>query len=167
MTPDNYITFFVSGKPQTAGSKRVFLNRKTGRPIVTDDNKRSKDWRAAVTQAASQVIDKPMSGPLEVTFEFCLPRPQGHRGAKGNLVPSAPAWPTTRPDVLKLARCAEDSLSGVSFLDDAQIVRETLIKRYDDRIGVRITIRSLEAKVRIEERHAAYQRSLLEAAHYA
>ena len=37
------ITFFVSGKPQTAGSKRVFLNRKTGRPIMTDDNKRGKD----------------------------------------------------------------------------------------------------------------------------
>jgi len=54
-------------------------------------------------------------------------------------------------------------MTGVSYLDDAQIVREILIKRYDDRIGVRITIRSLEPRIPIEERHAAHQRSLLEA----
>jgi hypothetical protein len=50
-----------------------------------------------------------------------------------------------RPDLLKVARAVEDSLSGVAFADDAAIVVEHLVKRYLDvdageQIGVHISI---------------------------
>ncbi len=140
------ISFFVPGLPQPGGSKRAFINPKTKRPIITEDNPRSKDWRASVAQAAAEVFKKPLAGPLEVIFEFYLPRPAGHISKKkGGLRKSAPVYPVTRPDVLKLSRSTEDSLKGIAFVDDSQIVMETLVKQYAEKtIGARITINEIK-----------------------
>ena len=49
------IQFTVPGIAQTAGSKRAFpFRRKDGRlgVAVSDDNRRSKDWKAAVAWSA-------------------------------------------------------------------------------------------------------------------
>jgi Holliday junction resolvase RusA-like endonuclease len=137
------ITFFVPGLPQPGGSKRAFINPKTGRPIITEDNPKSKDWRASVAQAAAAAIKAPLSGPLEVIFEFYLPRPANHTGKKG-LRKTAPMYPVTRPDVLKLSRSTEDALKGIAFVDDSQIVMETLTKQYGQKIGCGITINELD-----------------------
>lgn len=141
-TAATQIDFFVPGLPRPGGSKRAFINPKTKRPIVTEDNSRSKDWRASVAQVASAAMERPLEGALAITFVFCMPRPRGHYGKRG-LLPSAPAHPTTRPDVLKLARSTEDALTGIAYRDDAQIVHETLIKAYGDPIGCRVAIRAL------------------------
>lgn len=141
----NEIRFFVPGIPKTAGSKRAFVNPKTKRIIITDDNRKGKDWRASVQQFALAAMPcDPVDFALEVIFEFILPRPQGHYGAKG-LKPSAPKYPEIRPDVLKMARAVEDSLTGICWRDDAQIVTEHLEKRYSDngKAGCWITIREM------------------------
>src|SRR5439155_11783574 len=39
-----HIRFVVYGLPQPRGSKNAFVNRKTGKAIVTDDNPRSREW---------------------------------------------------------------------------------------------------------------------------
>lgn len=137
------ISFFVPGCPQPGGSKKGFVNPKNGRVIITEDNVRSKDWRASVAQAAYENFPKPLEGALHVIFEFYLQRPKGHFGKKG-LRQSAPLFPTTRPDVLKLSRVTEDAMKGISFRDDSQIVMETLTKLYGERIGARITIHELD-----------------------
>lgn len=49
--------------------------------------------------------------------------------------------PATRPDVLKLARCAEDSLTGIVWRDDAQIVEEHLFKYWGEPARVEIEIK--------------------------
>jgi Holliday junction resolvase RusA-like endonuclease len=133
------IRFFVPGIPRTAGSKRGFVNPRNGRVIITEDNKRSKDWRASVALVASDLIRIPLEGPLSVTFEFQFMRPKGHYGSKG-LRSSAPLHPAVRPDLLKVARSTEDAMSGIAYRDDAQIVHETLIKRYGEQAGAWITI---------------------------
>jgi len=127
------LRFFVPGMPKTAGSKRVFINPKTGRPIVTDDNKKGKDWRASVQLFASQSMgQRPiLDEPLQIAFKFILPRPKSHFGKKG-VRPSASYYPITKPDVLKLARAAEDALTGIVWRDDSLIVDEHLFKRYSD-----------------------------------
>ena len=133
------IRFWVPGIPQPGGSKRGFVNPKNGRVIITEDNKRSKDWRTAVAWAAAENIKVPLEGPLAVTFEFQFMRPKGHYGSKG-LRASAPVHPAVRPDLLKVARSTEDAMSGLAYRDDAQIVHETLIKRYGEQAGAWITI---------------------------
>jgi Holliday junction resolvase RusA-like endonuclease len=133
------IEFTVIGKPQTAGSKRSFPYKKTSGNLgvrVTDDNERSKSWQQAVRHASRDAYDGPLlSGALRVAITFFRPRPNGHYGTGKNagiLKQSAPEYPTTRPDVLKLARCVEDALTGVIWRDDAQIVSEPLGKEFGE-----------------------------------
>jgi len=133
------IHFWVPGVPQPGGSKRAFVNRKTGRPIITEDNTRSKDWRTAVAFMAAEVIKEPLTGPLSVRFEFLLLRPRGHYGKRG-VRSSAPEYPAVRPDVSKLVRPTEDALKGIAWHDDSQIVSQEASKRYALTAGAWITI---------------------------
>jgi len=146
--PSDCFNFFVHGHPATAGSKRSFLNPKTGRIVTLDDCKRGKAWRKTVRAAALQWGRKtPMTGALRVDVTFLLRRPKSHFGTGRNvgvLKPSAPLFPTIRPDVLKLARAVEDALTGICWLDDAQIVHEMLAKGFSDDEGVYVTVRAME-----------------------
>lgn len=151
------IQFTVIGHPEPAGSKRAFpFKRKDGRigVAVSDANPRAKDWKNAVASVAAGEmaklqlpLDKPLlDGPLMVSFIFHVMRPQGHwgTGKKASVLKaSAPARPTTRPDVLKLARGCEDSLSGVVWTDDSQIVAEYIEKRYSTPERVEIVVETL------------------------
>ena len=129
----------VIGTPQTAGSKRAFPFRKGNGKLgvrVMDDNPRSKTWRSQIVDAARTVYTGGLlRGPLRVSMTFYLPRPKCHFGSGRNadqLKGSAPAFPAKKPDALKLARCAEDALTGIVWHDDAQIVEEYLFKRYGE-----------------------------------
>src|SRR5262249_32312629 len=133
---------------QPGGSKRGFANKRTGRVIITDANPKAVNWKAAVSLVASKVMAgrPPLDGPLYVIFEFHMPRPKGHFGAKG-LRKSAPQYPKIKPDVLKLARSTEDALTGIVYRDDALIVQEDLRKFYGDEIGVRIRVGQLRVEL--------------------
>ena len=129
------VSFTVPGVAAPAGSKRGFYNPRTGRVIVTDDSKRSRPWKAQVTDAAIEAMQgRPlMEGPLLLDLVFWMPRPKGHYGSGRNagvVKAGAPHAPTVKPDLLKLARAVEDALSGVCYRDDAQITVETLQKAY-------------------------------------
>lgn len=142
------ISFFVPGLPKPGGSKKVFINRKTGKPIVTDaGGKANKDWRATVALAASQVFKSPIKGPVKLHIIFWLPRPKGHYGSgksAGKLKLGVPFWHDKRPDGLKLRRTIEDALTGIAWMDDSQIVIGTEEKRYaDTAIGAEIRIGAL------------------------
>ena len=143
------LSFHVPGIPAPGGSKRfVGFGKKTGRAILIDDaGERNKNWRTSVAQCGNQARGtEPMfEGPLQVRMVFCMPRPKGHFGAKG-LKPSAPIAPTTKPDVLKLARSTEDALTGIVWLDDAQTVILNLEKSFvssGEASGCDITINAL------------------------
>ena len=138
------ISFFVAGIPKPAGSKRGFFIPKLKRVVITDACKGSKDWKTDVKHAAQECYGgELLAGPLEVTLTFHVERPTGHFRTGKNSVAlrdSAPQFPTTRPDVLKLARAVEDALTKIIWKDDSQIVTERLRKRYSARPGVQIDI---------------------------
>ena len=126
------VRIVVYGKPAPAGSK-VAGRTLDGRSYVRDASKGSAEWKRLISQVAGTAMDGKslLEGELTARIIFHLPRPKGHYGKKG-LRDSAPDWPTVKPDVLKLARAVEDALSGIVYRDDAQIVMETIIKRYGD-----------------------------------
>lgn len=147
------ITFSVPGRCKPAGSKRGFINKYTGRVAIVDACEKSKDWKADVSHAARAAYKGPLiCCACAVSFEFIVSRPGGHYGSGKNsdkLKLSAPAWATTKPDLLKLARGIEDAMTGVIYHDDSLIVQEVLRKDYahgkDAFIGVTVTISTLEA----------------------
>lgn len=149
------LAFFVAGRPATAGSKRGFVNPKTGRVIITDDNRKGVDWRNNVRAVCKEVFHgDPLTTPLRLELTFFFDRPKGHYGVKG-LRPSAPSHPAVRPDVLKLARAVEDALTGILYKDDSLIVEEVLRKVYGSRPGVEIRCGSFLAP--LASRHHAEQ----------
>lgn len=142
------VSFTVYGSPRPAGSKRAFAIKKggafTGRVAVSDDNPKSHGWKNKVEQVAGYAMaGRPvMEGPVFLGLRFYVLRPKGHVGKRG-LRGKAPAFPTVKPDVLKLARAVEDALSKVVYRDDAQIVDyDQLGKRYGSPERVEVTVRA-------------------------
>lgn len=114
------------------------------RSIVTDDNPEGEKWKKIVAAYARTVhTGAPLSGPLQLDVTFTLERPQGHFGSgknAGNVKDSAPEFPIVRPDTTKLLRCLEDGLTGVLWIDDAQIVRQVVSKEYGPKPGALVHI---------------------------
>jgi Holliday junction resolvase RusA-like endonuclease len=130
-----HVEFFVPGKPATAGSKRGFVNKKTGRVIMVPDNERSVPWTTNVQGHALQAMHGKCvaSGPVLLVISFVLDRPKGHyRTGKhaGELRPDAPAFSTSKPDCTKMLRCIEDALTGIVWKDDAQVALQITSKPY-------------------------------------
>jgi Holliday junction resolvase RusA-like endonuclease len=149
--PSPVVSFWVAGRPRTQGSKRAFIvpRKGGGRPrvVLTDDaGEEGKAWRSQVRDAALAAwgdFRPALEGPVSVTFTFHTLRPQSHFGSGRNceqLKEHAPAFPVSRPDVLKCARAIEDSLTSVIWRDDAQIVTELLLKRYGKVQGVQVDV---------------------------
>jgi Holliday junction resolvase RusA-like endonuclease len=136
-------SFFVFGKPATAGSKRAFAHRHTGKIVVLDDCKTGKAWRKAVQHAASVSIRSPLVGPLGLCVSFWLPRPLSHRKKDGSKALGAPEYHLTKPDATKLLRAVEDAMTGIVWLDDAQVIFQSVSKSYADgaqRVGAEVKV---------------------------
>jgi Holliday junction resolvase RusA-like endonuclease len=156
------IAFTVYGVAQPAGSKRIVPagGRPGGRPLIIDDAKHSRPWKKQVAKAAAvHVPAQPLDGPLKLEVLFVMPRPKGHHGTGRNaaaLKPSAPQWPTVKPDTTKLLRAVEDALTDAKlWRDDAQIVIQTAMKTYGDPARCEITVRPVAAQLSIHEKEIA------------
>ena len=129
----NTVRFTVHGEAIPQGSAKGFKHPSTGRVVVTHDNKRTKPWRADVGAAAREAIGNRglLTGAVALNVVITRTRPKGHYGARG-LRPSAPRWPTTRPDIDKLDRAILDALTNVIYRDDCQVVELHTNLRYLD-----------------------------------
>ncbi len=142
----NSLTFVVYGLAAPQGSKRHM-----GNGILVESSKAVRPWRQDVKHAALACIphDWDPSLPMALSIVFRFKRPQAHIGKKG-LKPSAPQHCTTARagDVDKLLRSTFDSLTGVAFDDDRQVVSVNASKRYttaDEPQGAIITITPIAA----------------------
>jgi crossover junction endodeoxyribonuclease RusA len=110
---------------------------KGGRHIlVHKDADALEDWRGRVMKAVERYVDQTANPgePLDVGITWSLARPKSHWGTGRNadrLKPSAPAYPTSPPDLDKLTRAVFDALTKSGRLgDDAQIVDAWIRKRW-------------------------------------
>lgn len=149
------VEFEVRGDPVPQGSPRAFIvgkGEKARAQVVSGAKGKGShgrglaSWRADVKRAAVEAMgDRPMlAGPVVLELVFTMPRPASHHVASDRSRPvkaTAPRWCDKRPDVGKLARAVEDALSGVVWVDDAQVVDLHPTKPYGDRPGVRVVVR--------------------------
>lgn len=139
------IRFDVPGKPEPQGSSRAFVNKHSGRAIVTSDNPALKSWRNRVAAAASDAMAgrELLRGPIALQVTFGMPRPKSHYRANGTLKPNAPLFHTGKPDADKLLRSVDDSLTATVVADDAQVCDLALRKVYSDPPMTAVTIREI------------------------
>lgn len=134
------IVIRVLGTPAPKGSPRVVMRGRGGVPLksprVLKDSPRTEAWHSIVAYAAQEAMvgRVPFVGvALRVSVIFRLRRPWGHYGKKG-LLPSAPPYPSVKPDLDKLIRATMDPLEGVVFDGDSRIV-ETLSRKLYAELG--------------------------------
>lgn len=141
------VGFLVLGRAQPAGSKRAFPYRKGDKlgVRVSDANPKSLEWKRYVAACARDAMRgrAPLCGPLEFGVSITFVRPKGHFTKNGDVRQGAPDWPTVRPDATKLLRAIEDALTGIVWVDDAQIVKQSVQKLYGDADEVLIHVMTL------------------------
>ena len=140
---------FAAGTPKAQGSKRAFPRKgKDGRVHVAlvEQNPGVKEWRNQVRAVAERAGRPVLDGPCGVDLIFYMRRPASHHVAGDRTRPlkaSAPVLPHGRVgDLDKLTRAVLDALTGVLFVDDAQVCgfREGPFKLYGDEPGVEFDV---------------------------
>jgi Holliday junction resolvase RusA-like endonuclease len=132
------INFTVYGKAEPRGSKK-FVGLRGKKGILVDSNVKSGAYMKEIKREAARIMDGAnlLNTALRVRFRFFRRRPVGHFKKDGSIKPKfARMYPITKPDVLKLARAAEDAMTGIVYVDDALICDEVLQKRYVAQGGV-------------------------------
>jgi len=136
------LSFFVAGNPVPKGSFRAFNNG--GRPVITNNNPKTKDWEMRIAHEAQAVIDEnwistAISLPVCVTIDFYMERPKSLKKSVEHNI--------KRPDLDKLARAALDGITGILINDDSQVVELKATKNYagekESRPGAWLTIETL------------------------
>lgn len=151
------VTFKVLGEPEPQGSTTTYVRQ--GKAHTTSANKNLKPWRNDVAEAAQRAMqlfgaEKIAKGRgVRLVLHFTFARLSGHFGKGGQLLRSAPARKTTKPDLSKLVRAVEDSLvdAGV-MVDDNQVTEIATSKQWGAFNGVYIEVIDLDA---LEEAQAA------------
>jgi len=139
------VSFQVFGIPKPKGSARGFVAMKAGHKpraiVVADNSKALKSWEGAVRDAAQRVAGEQFfTEAVVLEIEFWFSRP------KSVSVKKRPDM-TTKPDLSKLVRGAEDALTGVLFKDDSQVVTIAARKCYvAGASGARVTVTEIVPK---------------------
>lgn len=140
------ISFFIPGDPASKGSKKGFVNRKSGKVIMVEQaGEKLQSWNRSVYESARMALARGdergmayapvtfVDTPLDVCLTFGIRRPSSHYGSKG-LKGTAPMYPRAkRLDVDKLARSTLDAMTGIVFDDDGHIDRLVVVKLYAER----------------------------------
>lgn len=129
------VTFQVQGRPQPQGSTRAFMPKGFKHPIITTDNTKLKPWRQDVASQAMLAMAnrEPFCGAVAVIAKFYFLKP---KSAKASIVHKI-----TKPDIDKLERGIFDSLTGICFVDDSQVVSSSATKEFcasNERVEVEV-----------------------------
>lgn len=161
------LTFTADGVPAPQGSKNTTAQKDragayTGKVSVYESSAKLKPWRQVVVNAARAADPgPPTEGPLILNIVFRLPRPKDHFGTgrnAGKLKPSAPEWPTKKPDVDKLERAILDALTIAKvYRDDSQVVVVNSAKVFADERppGVMVSLETFDDRPPASAQRAA------------
>lgn len=130
----------VPGEPIGKGRPR-FGNGRTYTPQKT------RVYEAWVRFCAQRVMAGrvPFTGACSVEVAAYLPIPKSWGLGKARKALEGYLLPTGRPDADNLLKAAADSLNGVVWTDDAQVVEARVVKRYSDNPRMEISVVHLEA----------------------
>lgn len=126
---------WIPGLPRPQGSLKIVTSTSTGKPFAKNSQQLIEYRGLAVSIYSLQWVGQPpMSGPLLLECVFVLPRPKTHYGTgrnSGLIKKSAPAHPTSAPDLDKLVRTHGDALTIAGVIeDDAQIAQIRAVKTF-------------------------------------
>ena len=151
--------FFCPGKPISQGSKSLGAQGQ----LYESSSKHLREWRKSVRfHALAAAGREPLREAVMVTLQFRMPRPKSHLTKAGGLRKRAPRLHTFKPDIDKLTRAVLDSLAGIIYDDDRQVIEISAEKWWEtetDPAGVTVTVAEVavpEELTRESERQALW-----------
>lgn len=113
------IEFIVPGRPVPMARPRVTMHG----TYTPKECREYKNLVAAVAKSVMRGNDYMMfnAEPLECRVRFIFPLPKTRKNP----------WATSRPDLDNLYKAVTDSMIGIVYKDDAQIVRASIEKAYE------------------------------------
>lgn len=118
------MNFFLAMNPPTVTAQERKVKVVRNKPIFYDPEQ-VKDARNLLCGHLSLHKPKaPMTGAVSLRVLWLFPRGKSHKHGE---------WRTTKPDTDNLQKLLKDCMTACGFWqDDAQVVRETVEKRWSD-----------------------------------
>ena len=131
--------FFIAMKPPTATAQEKQVRIVNGKPIFYDPAPVKDAKKLLIGHLILHKPDKPIEGAVSLTTLWLFPKGKSHKNGD---------WRVTKPDTDNLQKLLKDCMTKCGFWkDDAQVVRETVEKRWSDEpTGIYIEITELEVK---------------------
>lgn len=133
------VTFLVEGEPQGKGRHRT---TKTGHTYTPQKTLLYENW--IKTCYLSRVGEKMLQGPIKASIEayYTIPKSKSKKikeQMRKNMI-----RPTKKPDSDNVAKAVLDSINGIAYKDDAQVVDLTVSKYWADEGFVKVRLEELE-----------------------
>lgn len=135
----------VPGDALTERKRQRFNRRKDGGlvPGARTDEPSRADWKAQVRHEARLVCKEPLQGPLSLTITVRRVRPASYPKRPTKTCPWPFAW-TRKPDLDNFVKPIQDALTGIAWIDDAQVTDLTVRKRFGPRAETVIEVAQTE-----------------------
>jgi Holliday junction resolvase RusA-like endonuclease len=114
-----------AGLPRAKARPRLGRGGHVYTPPRTARYERDLGWMAR----QAMIGRKPLEGPLKVTVIATLAVPRSWNAARRKAAMAETIRPTGKPDIDNLLKSI-DALTGIVWLDDAQVVEATIAKVY-------------------------------------
>ncbi len=145
------ISFFVPGEPQGKARPRSsvmtkadgsVVRGKSGRAVIRHYTpKKTEDYEANIATFYRQAkTGAPTLQPVILVLEIVHSVPESWPKWKRELVAKGSMLPVTKPDSDNILKVVKDSLNGVAWVDDTQVVGTINVKLYGNYPGVGVTI---------------------------
>ena len=123
------VMFTVEGKPVPKGRPRF---AKRGKFVSTYTPKATIDYELKASKAAKQAMgsSKPLETPVSFFCYITFPIPKSFSKKLVEDCLNGFVKPAKRPDWDNVAKAIADSIVGIVYVDDCQIVNAHVAKRY-------------------------------------
>jgi Holliday junction resolvase RusA-like endonuclease len=139
------ITFTVPGAPVGKGRPRVGKVGGFAR-LYTPEKTVNYESRVALAGHQAMAGREPVTGPVALRLDVCLPIPASWSGKKQERAVRDEIRPATKPDLDNILKAICDGLNGVAWKDDVQVVEATVSKNYSRSPRVVVLITPVEAE---------------------
>ena len=119
------ISFSCDGTPVPQGSMKIINGH-----ILHSQGSALAVWRSTIALSARFAGAKPVDGAIGIDITFRVKRPKTVKRE----------YPTVAPDLDKYIRGVLDSLTGIGYIDDSQVIDINAKKVYSDTPGADIKL---------------------------
>jgi Holliday junction resolvase RusA-like endonuclease len=127
----SFVVFTVEGPPQGKGRPRF---RRAGNFVTTYTDQKTKTYEATIKAWA------PLEGPVSVDLYIRCSVPASFSKRRREACLMNEEFPTKRPDIDNSVKAVLDSMNGIVYKDDIQVVRLSAKKVYSLVPGIDICV---------------------------